>query len=89
MAIILQFRRPAEPAARLWKPTIGVLGQIIIFPGVRIDRLPPRRRRGEAIYRLAQRDAAKPQETAALDVTAHAPAGGRGHRLRGVNVLPQ
>jgi hypothetical protein len=38
MAIILQFRRPAEPAARAVEAEDGALGQIIIFPGVRIDR---------------------------------------------------
>jgi hypothetical protein len=38
MAIILQFRRPGEirePAAR---PVAVALGEIIIFPGVRIER---------------------------------------------------
>ena len=38
MAIILQYRRPAEPAPRLADARDCVLGQIIIFPGVRIDR---------------------------------------------------
>lgn len=38
MAIILQYRRPAEPAPRVIEPDDRVLGQIIIFPGVRIDR---------------------------------------------------
>ena len=37
MAIILQYRRPAEPTPRLVEPD-ELLGQIIIFPGVRIDR---------------------------------------------------
>jgi hypothetical protein len=38
MAIILQYRRPAEPAPRLADASDSVLGQVIIFPGVRIDR---------------------------------------------------
>jgi hypothetical protein len=38
MAIILHYRRPAEPAPRLLAPDDQVLGQIIIFPGVRIER---------------------------------------------------
>lgn len=38
MAIILQFRPVAEPAPRDMEPEDAVLGQIIIFPGVRIDR---------------------------------------------------
>jgi hypothetical protein len=38
MAIILQYRRPAEPAPRPVELDDSVLGQVIIFPGVRIDR---------------------------------------------------
>ncbi len=38
MAIILQYRRPAEPTPRPVDLEDGVLGQVIIFPGVRIDR---------------------------------------------------
>jgi hypothetical protein len=38
MAIILQYRRPDEPAPRPAEAEDRVLGQIIIFPGVRIDR---------------------------------------------------
>ena len=38
MAIILQYRRPAEPALRAVEAGDSALGQIIIFPGVRIDR---------------------------------------------------
>ena len=38
MAIILQFRPAVEPALRVMEPEEAVLGQIIIFPGVRIDR---------------------------------------------------
>jgi len=38
MGTILEFRRGEEAAARIAKPVEGSLGQIIIFPGVRIDR---------------------------------------------------
>jgi hypothetical protein len=38
MATILQFRRTEEAAARIGKPVEGSLGEIIIFPGVRIER---------------------------------------------------
>ena len=38
MAVILEFRRSEEAAARINSPVEGSLGQIIIFPGVRIDR---------------------------------------------------
>ncbi|MGC2411051.1 MAG: hypothetical protein WA441_13940 [Methyloceanibacter sp.] len=38
MAIILQFCPAAKPAPRVVEPEDCVLGQIIIFPGVRIDR---------------------------------------------------
>ena len=38
MAVILQYRRPAETAPRQMEPCEGVLGQVVIFPGVRIDR---------------------------------------------------
>lgn len=38
MAIILEFRRPEEVAVRAPKPEEGSLGEIIIFPGVRIER---------------------------------------------------
>ena len=37
MAIILQFRRPEGGAAQTAKPA-EALGEIIIFPGVRIER---------------------------------------------------
>jgi hypothetical protein len=37
MAIILEFRRTEEAAARISKPVEGSLGEIIIFPGVRIE----------------------------------------------------
>jgi len=36
MANILEFRRPEEAAVR--KPVEGSFGEIIIFPGVRIER---------------------------------------------------
>ena len=38
MGIILEFRRSEEAAARISRPVEGSLGEIIIFPGVRIDR---------------------------------------------------
>ena len=38
MAIILEFRRKADPVMRVTEPRDRVLGQVIIFPGVRIER---------------------------------------------------
>ena len=38
MATILEFRRAAGPTPRVTELKDGVLGQIIIFPGVRIER---------------------------------------------------
>ena len=38
MGIILEFRRGEEPAIPATRPLSGSLGEIIIFPGVRIDR---------------------------------------------------
>jgi hypothetical protein len=38
MGIILEFRRGDEAARRIVKPESGSLGEIIIFPGVRIER---------------------------------------------------
>jgi hypothetical protein len=38
MGIILAFRRSEQAAAPTLKPLGGSLGEIIIFPGVRIDR---------------------------------------------------
>jgi len=38
MATILEFRRTEEAAARIRQPVEGSLGEIIIFPGVRIER---------------------------------------------------
>jgi hypothetical protein len=40
MATILEFRRTEEATARIGKPVEGSLGEIIIFPGVRIERAP-------------------------------------------------
>jgi hypothetical protein len=38
MGIILEFRRSEDAAERTSTPTEGSLGEIIIFPGVRIER---------------------------------------------------
>ena len=38
MGIILEFRRGDEAADRATRPVEGSLGEIIIFPGVRIER---------------------------------------------------
>jgi hypothetical protein len=38
MATILKFRRTADPAPRASEVEDRALGQIIIFPGVRIER---------------------------------------------------
>jgi hypothetical protein len=38
MGVILEFRRGNEAASRIVKPGSGSLGEIIIFPGVRIER---------------------------------------------------
>ena len=38
MATILQFRRSEDAAIRIVRPADGALGEIIIFPGVRIER---------------------------------------------------
>ena len=38
MATILEFRRTAEPAPRVMELKDRAFGQIIIFPGVRIER---------------------------------------------------
>ncbi len=38
MGIILAFRRNEEAAVPIARPVVGSLGEIIIFPGVRIDR---------------------------------------------------
>jgi hypothetical protein len=41
MGIILEFRRKSETASRIIKPADGSRGEIIIFPGVRIERRAP------------------------------------------------
>ena len=38
MATILEFRRATEAAPRIMEPRDRPLGQVIIFPGVRIER---------------------------------------------------
>jgi hypothetical protein len=38
MGVILEFRRNVEAANRIKNPVEGSLGEIIIFPGVRIER---------------------------------------------------
>jgi hypothetical protein len=41
MGVILQFRQITEPVARVIEPEARVLGEIVIFPGVRIERHAP------------------------------------------------
>ncbi|HWM31577.1 MAG TPA: hypothetical protein VNO69_07755 [Methyloceanibacter sp.] len=55
MAIILEFRRSEEEAARITKPLEGSLGEIIIFPGVRIERRSARKRPKQTITPLRRR----------------------------------
>jgi hypothetical protein len=58
MGTILEFRCGEEAAARIAKPVEGSLGQIIIFPGVRIDRRASSdtpRQTGASSRRRAQR----------------------------------
>jgi hypothetical protein len=38
MGVILQFRQIMEPVARVIEPEARVLGEVVIFPGVRIER---------------------------------------------------
>jgi hypothetical protein len=38
MATILEFHRPDDAAAHFDQPLDGLLGEIIIFPGVKIER---------------------------------------------------
>jgi hypothetical protein len=38
MGIILEFRRSGDAAKQTARPVEGSLGEIIIFPGVRIER---------------------------------------------------
>jgi hypothetical protein len=56
MAVILEFRRSEEDADRAAKPIEGSLGEIIIFPGVRIERQTARKRQSSApLRKRAQR----------------------------------
>lgn len=55
MAIILEFRRSEEEAARITKPLEGLLGEIIIFPGVRVERRSARKRPKQTITPLRRR----------------------------------
>jgi len=38
MGVILEFRQITEPIARVIEPEARVLGEVVIFPGVRIER---------------------------------------------------
>jgi hypothetical protein len=38
MGVILQFRQITEPGARVIESEARVLGEVVIFPGVRIER---------------------------------------------------
>jgi len=55
MAIILEFRRSEEAEARIAKSLEGSLGEIIIFPGVRIERRSARKRPKQSITPLRRR----------------------------------
>jgi hypothetical protein len=58
MGVILEFRRSEDAASRIIRPVQGSLGEIIIFPGVRIDRRASGdtpRERGAPSGRRAQR----------------------------------
>lgn len=55
MANILEFRRSEEAAARIAKPLEGSLGEIIIFPGVRIERRSARKKPKQTITPLRRR----------------------------------
>lgn len=62
MAIILQFRREGTGINQADRPQAGPYGQIIIFPGVRIERRPePNQSSGETrtTARRAQRSRKK------------------------------
>lgn len=63
MAIILEFRRTEDAEAKIGKPVEGTLGEIIIFPGVRIERhmstdvsqsQPSRRRRAPRVRKKSR-----------------------------------
>ena len=62
MGIILEFRRSEEAAIRIARPVEGSLGEIIIFPGVRIDRLRHDRYAGADRHTVAQARSARSQE---------------------------
>ncbi|MGV1013473.1 MAG: hypothetical protein ACOYB4_00730 [Methyloceanibacter sp.] len=55
MGIVLEFRRSEEAAARIAKPVEGSLGEIIIFPGVRIERRAARKRSRQPVTPLRRR----------------------------------
>jgi hypothetical protein len=58
MGTILEFRRSEEAGSRIDKPATSSLGEIIIFPGVRIERRTSSdtpRRAGAPSRRRAQR----------------------------------
>jgi hypothetical protein len=55
LGTILEFRHGEDAAARIAKPVDGSLGQIIIFPGVRIDRRTSDAPTGAPSRRRAQR----------------------------------
>lgn len=38
MGVILEFRQITEPVAQVIEPEARVLGEVVIFPGVRIER---------------------------------------------------
>ncbi len=38
MGVILQFRQITEPMVQVIEPEACVLGEVVIFPGVRIER---------------------------------------------------
>jgi hypothetical protein len=60
MAVILEFRRSEDAAARIAKPSEGSLGEIIIFPGVRIERRGARKTpRHAPVRRRVQRNRKK------------------------------
>ena len=59
MGNILEFRRSEEAAIRTARPIQGSLGEIIIFPGVRIDRRATKRCRRLARRRVAAFSAAE------------------------------
>jgi len=48
MGTILAFRRSEQAAVPIQRPLVGSLGEIIIFPGVRIDRSAPNERPAQA-----------------------------------------